>query len=127
MSDLSGHSCSHLLKRTNIMSQDYFKPREKGEIDLVAEVRQILISNGLGQSLDAYDTNRFVTEASDKCSSVQRFQLNRYFSMQLIMAPVDSTEERFCLIPNGDVSDWLTLFKSKVVPFMIQHNLPKPI
>jgi len=118
---------SHLLKRTNIMSQDYFKPREENEIDLVAEVRQILLTNGLGQSIDAYDNNRFITEAADKCSSVQRFQLNRYFSMQLIMATADSTEERFCLIPNGDVSDWLSLFKAKILPFLIQHNLPRSV
>lgn len=109
------------------MSQDYFKPRAEGEINLVAEVRQILIDSGFGQKIAAYDNNRMVADAFDKCSSVQRFQLNRYFSMQLIMASRDSTEERFCLIPNGEVSDWLTLFKSKIVPFMIEADLLRPI
>jgi hypothetical protein len=108
-----------------IMSQNYFKPREQGEVNLVAEVRQILLDHGFGQKIEIYDTNRMVADAADKCSAVQRFQLNRYFSMQLIMAARDSTEERFCLIPNGEVADWLALFKSKIVPFMIEADLPR--
>jgi hypothetical protein len=109
------------------MNQDYFKPRAEGEIDLVAEVRNILISNGLGQNIENYDNNRIIVDAVDKSSAVQRFQLNRFFALQMVMVNANSTEERFCLIPNGDVSDWLVLFKSKVVPFLIEHSLPKPI
>lgn len=109
------------------MNQDYFKPRTEGEIDLVAEVRNILVSSGLGQNIGNYDDNRIIVDAVDKSSAVQRFQLNRFFALQMVMVNANSTEERFCLIPNGNVSDWLILFKSKVLPFLIEHNLPKPI
>jgi hypothetical protein len=115
------------LNKEKQMNQDYFKPRAEGEINLVEEVRNILIENGFGQKISSFDSNRMVTDAYDKCSSVQRFQLNRYFSIQLIMAVKDSTEQRFCLIPNGEVNDWLILFKSKIVPFMIEEDLLRPL
>jgi len=106
----------------------YQRPRELGETDLITEVRNCLISSGLLQNvITAYDNNRFIMEAKDKTSDVQRFLLNRYWSQQLMLSNSPSIEERYCLIPNGAIADWLSLFKDKILPFVIAHNLPSPI
>jgi hypothetical protein len=105
--------------------EQYIQPPSAGDIDLVAEVRSILNSSGLGQRVkDAYDPDRFIIEAHGKRTDVQRYLLNRYWNQQLMQAKQPSIEERFCLIPNGEIEDWLRLFKSKIMPFVIQNDLP---
>lgn len=104
--------------------QEYHQTRQADDIDLVQEVRTILINSGLAQNLQAFDSNRFIIEAATKPSSVQRYLLNRFWNQQLITCSAISIEERYCLIPDGAVQDWLMLFKEKVVPFLITNNLP---
>lgn len=108
--------------------KQYYQPKNPNDMDLVAIVREDLISSGLANHLPtAYDNSRFIQEAVGKDSNVQRFLLNRYWTQQLMSAKQVSIEERYCLIPNGDVQDWLRLFRSKVLPFIIQNDLPIPI
>jgi hypothetical protein len=97
----------------------------EGEIDLIATVREILVASiGTNRVVEAYDTNRFIVMSQGRNSDVQRSNLNRYWSYQLLSAPAQSQEERYCLIPNGTISDWLGLFQSKIMPFVIEHSLP---
>ena len=106
----------------------YFQPKPFGDIDLVDEVRQALLGAGLHANVAAaYDNNRFIVDAVGKPSNVQRHLLNRYWSQQLMSTFVPSMDERYCLIPNGEVSDWLKLFKQKVLPFAIANNLPMSV
>lgn len=106
----------------------YHQPRAEGEIDLVASVREMLINAGLAQRVSAFfDTNRFIVEAQNKNSSAQRFLLNKYWSIQLMASTTPSTEERFCLIPNGTTGDWLRLFNNKILPFIVSNELPVKI
>lgn len=108
--------------------EQYHQPKPEGDIDLIAEVRQHLVNSGLAQrATEAFDNNHFIAEAANKPSTVQRFLLNRYWGMQLMQAGKPSIEERYCLIPNGEVSDWLKLFKEKILPFVIENNLPVSI
>jgi len=104
--------------------QQYRQEKSADDIDLIAEVRGILISSGLFNKLAAYDNNRFILEAKGKTSSAQRFLLNRFWSSQLSQAKKVSIEQRYSLIPNGEITDWLRLFKSCVLPFIIENNLP---
>ena len=114
-------------RHAQAMSQ-FNQKREEGDIDLIDIVRNELVNAGLGQKLQAgYDNNRFIIDAKDKPSSVQRYFLNRYWNIQLMSSEKPSTEERFCLVPNGTNDDWLRLFKSKVLPFIIENGLPKVI
>lgn len=106
--------------------QNYTQPKPADDIDLVAEVRSCLVSAGLTPLLaDAYDSNRFVIEAKDKEATVQRYLLNRYWGQQLMSSNKPTTEERYALIPNGEVTSWLELFKAKILPFAIENNLPR--
>lgn len=103
----------------------YHKPRNQNDIDLILEVRQVLVSAGLLMKvIEAYDSDRFIIEAMDKGPEVQRFLLNRYWSQQLMRSEKPSIEERASLIPNGEITDWLFLFKEKILPFILENKLP---
>lgn len=104
---------------------DYHRKRQEGDIDLIKKVRDELVAAGLSQKLpDAYDNNRFIKDAVDKPSNVQCYFLNRYWSLQLMTSSKPSSEERFCLVSDGSMEDWLRLFKAKILPFVIENNLP---
>lgn len=106
----------------------YFQPKPEGDIDLVKEVREVLVASGLMPLVLAnYDNNKYIVEAANKPSSVQRFLLNRFWNYQLVSCEANSIDERYCLIPNGTADAWLKLFTEKVLPFAITHQLPKNI
>ncbi len=106
----------------------YFTEKPSGDLDLIAMVRGMLINVGLTNNTLAYfDTHPLIINSINKISNVQRFNLNRFWALQLMSSNNHSEEERYCLIPNGSNEDWLKLFESKVLPFIIQNNLPKAI
>ena len=103
----------------------YKQPKSEQDIDLLQEVRQLMIASGLGLKIpEAFNTNRFIIEAEAKPSDIQRFLLNRYWNQQLMSSPKMSIEERYCLIPDGNIQDWLQLFRDKVLPFVLENDLP---
>lgn len=103
----------------------YTQPKPDGDIDLVDAVRQLLLGAGLHANVQSsYNDNRFIREAMGKPSTIQRFLLNRYWNQQLLTASHPSIEERYCLIPNGDVKDWMKLFQAKILPFLMANGLP---
>jgi hypothetical protein len=103
----------------------YMQPKDAKDIDLIAVVRQMLVESGLLQRvLTAYDNDKFILQAHNKPSDIQRFLLNRFWSYQLIKSEVSSIEERTYLIPDGDITDWLRMFESKILPFAVTNNLP---
>lgn len=101
--------------------------RGEGEFDLIAATRQMLIENGLGQNIQFFDTNHHIVGAMPLNYEAQRFILNTYFRIQMMSVNASSTDERFNLIDTGSAQDWLRLFQQFVLPFLIQHNLPKSI
>jgi len=109
----------------NAAIEQYNAGRQETDINLVQEVRNMMMSSGLGQAIpEAFNNNRFIVEAENKAPLAQRFLLNRYWSLQLAQSKKPSGEERYCLIHDGEVSDWLKLFQQKVLPFVIENNLP---
>jgi hypothetical protein len=105
--------------------EKYHEQRDDNDIDLIAEVRAMLVSCGLlVRVIEAYDSNRFIIDGTDKAPDVQRFLLNRYWSHQLMCSSKPSIEERSFLIPDGEYKDWLLFFKEKILPFVIENSLP---
>ncbi len=103
----------------------YRSERTETDINLILELRQMLVSAGLLMKvIEAYDSDRFIIEGMDKPPEVQRFLLNRYWSQQLMKSTKSSIEERSCLLNNGTYDDWLFFFKEKILPFILENNLP---
>lgn len=106
----------------------YHRPPTENEIDLIAEVRAILISSGLGKNIvAAYDSDRHILDAMGRNVEVQRHMLNRFWNLQMLSCNESSINERYCLIPNGEIKDWLRMFKEGIIPFCIRNDLPKVI
>jgi hypothetical protein len=104
----------------------YYAVKQDGDIDMLAAVRNIMLQNGLQGKIEAYfNNNNYIREAEGKTSDVQRFLLNRYWAYQLAYFPEKSMDQRYCLVPNGTPQDWLKLFESMIMPFIIDHDLPR--
>jgi hypothetical protein len=102
----------------------YYSEKPNTDIDLVLEVRNILLSVGLANKISNFDNHRFVVDAKGKTSEIQRYYLNRYWNEQLIQCSSSTTDIRYYLIPDGEISYWLELFKDKIIPCVLDNNLP---
>lgn len=54
---------------------------------------------------------------------VQRFLINRAFRLILAEAQENTMNVRFCLVDNGELIDWLRLFKDQVIPCVQRNSL----
>ena len=82
----------------------YNEPQLATDLNLVISVRNLLINAGLaGNVINFFDTHRKIKEAMTKRPEVQRYLLNRYWTLQLMSVSTNSVNERFCLVPNGPV------------------------
>ena len=103
----------------------YQQSRTQEDVNLIEVVRNILLEHGLRKHVETtYDHDRFIIEGTNKPSDVQRYLLNRFWSYQLMKSEHSSIEERTYLIPNGTISEWVNLFNSKILPFVIANDLP---
>lgn len=102
--------------------------RLEDDQDLVQTVRSLLEPVCNPENLVTFfDNNHYVQEAKNLRPEAQRFILNRYWNLQLLSVNISTIEERYCLISNGEISDWLKLFEKAIVPFAKKHNLPKAL
>lgn len=107
-----------------------FTPQKNNEggVDLVSEVRTILIESGLAKEVaENFDTNGYVRDAINIPFEGQRFLMNRYWNLQLLQLGLTSIEERFCLVDEGTMNDWIRLFKDKILPTLVSKRLPSKL
>lgn len=115
------------LEKAKISNIDIFaEPRKDYEMDLVGEVRKLLIVAGQGPNIQNYDNYSLIKDATPIGPVGQMFLLNRYWRLQLIAVDTESSlEARSCLIDDIPNDDWLRLFQEGVLPFISKHNLPR--
>lgn len=100
-------------------------PRQEGEMDLIAICRELLIGAGLAQEVtSSFDTNQYIKDAAPLGAEAQRFLLNKFWHLQLISLNCDTQKERFCLLDQGDFSEWVRCFKEAIMPKVIEYKLP---
>ena len=103
----------------------YFASRQEGEIDVVQEVRNIMLASGFPKTtVEMFDLDPTIQNASNKNAFTQRYLLNRYWTLQLQSSPVNSEQARYFLLPEGDIQEWLRCFQTVVVPFALDNGLP---
>lgn len=103
----------------------YNAERVENEIDLIAEVRQRMVSVGLADRLpDCFDSNRFILEAQGKPAHAQQYNLNRYFTTQFMAVPEDTTLQRYASIYEIRPDQWLDIFDNTILPGVVNFNLP---
>lgn len=108
--------------------KDYNEKRGKDDINLINEVREHLVKEGLEINIkNNFDNNSNIIACVDKIPEVQRLHLNAFLSEQMMYADNPAINERYALIPDGTIEDWLKLFKEVVTPFLVKNELPKQI
>lgn len=107
-------------------------PRDPNSLNLVNEIHQYLIDAGLIKQADFFINDLNIIGIKDKINIIQRYVLNRFFTIQIYNVEINNVAvngygERYVLMPDGTDSEWLSMFRRRVVPFLITHNLPKAI
>lgn len=103
-----------------------FIPTPGPEMDLVAAVKEMLEHHGLHAKVPLFLGHRWIIDAQGIDMRGQRFLLNRYWGTVLMsIAPISSIDERMCLVHDGQGDDWIRLFKTKVLPFCMEYDLPR--
>lgn len=106
-------------------------PRTPDSLNLVDEVAQYLKNAGLIKECEYFLNTPDIVLIKDKINILQRHVLNRYFTLQIYNTEInnpsiDGYGERYVLIADGTDQEWLSLFRRRVVPFLVAHSLPKP-
>ena len=103
----------------------YKEHREVTNDDLVSKVRELMVVSGLTKRLGCFDNSQIIMESRTKTDSIQRYSLNMYWTIQLLKHSAKTMEARNCLVMDGPLDKWLLLFKEKVLPVIIENNLPQ--
>lgn len=104
------------------MINNPFPDRQHSDIDVVAEISKLLQSAGSPDPF-SWESRLGVPDAHSIGPERQRFLANRYWRLKMGLCKEDSTMERYCLIESGEVKDYLDIFKSNILPFIIRNNV----
>lgn len=105
--------------------QEYIEERKEDDDDLVSFVKDELVAIGRVNDIDLFMNHEYIKEAINKRPKVQRFLLNKYWNLQILnIENVDSIDVRYCLVGHGTIENWKELFHQRVIPFIIEHDLP---
>jgi hypothetical protein len=99
-------------------SSEYEAVRGPDELDLLSEVTLILNNSTLHETAKSMYLYAKEHDILNKKDNVQRFYLNKFFNLLLMAIPENTIDQRYCLITDGTVQDWLYLFKKKIVPYL---------
>ena len=121
-------------EQTNITAFDIFnRQRVEGEYNVIESVRETMASHGVSSgSLHVFDTNDRISRMKESNSDAQMFALGIFLNTQLSLVsqinPKRSTvPEREILGTQMRPSEFLTCFKEKILPTLLEFELPKRI
>lgn len=119
---------------TRITAFDIFnRERIEGEYNVIESVREIMVSNGVSNdSLQVFDENDRLSRMRNSNSDAQMFGLGLFLNTQLSLvnqiSPKRSTvPEREILGTKMQPSEFLICFKEKILPTLLEFDLPRRI
>lgn len=97
--------------------------------DLVQEITSILIKHSHPTPTDWHSkVNPDVYTQSDE--GIRRFLINQFWRNALgkvdLYTENNTMGERFCLVEDGSIDDWLRLFDTQVAPSIIKYRVEFP-
>jgi hypothetical protein len=104
------------------MNINPFPTRQPGDIDLVQEITALLVKANHPNPTN-WSGQLAMKEPHLEGPKLQRFLINRYWRVKMGMCPDNSTMERFCLIDSGEDKEYLAIFETNILPFIIKNNL----
>lgn len=104
------------------MNTNPYPPRVPGDIDLVQAVTELLKEAGHPQPMN-WEFQLAMANPRLEGPHLQRHLINRYWRVKLGMCEEDTNAARFCLFADGEHSEYLQVFKTNVLPYIIRNNL----
>ena len=93
--------------------------------DLVSEITNILIKHN-HPNPNSWQAHLPPDAKTHSIERIRRFLINQYWREQLgniDIAGGNTIGDRFCLIEDGSVEDWLRLFDQKVMKTIMKHKI----
>lgn len=98
--------------------------------NLVEEITNILIKHN-HPNPNGWHTKVHPDAFNHEDVGIRRFNINQFWRTTLSSVDLTSTNntigERFCLIEDGSIDDWLRLFDTQVAPSIIKYGLEFPL
>lgn len=104
------------------MNTNPFPPRSPGDIDLIQAVSQLLEQSAHPHPM-RWESELAMANPRLEGPKLQRFIINRYWRIKLAMCAEDTNAPRFCLFESGEDKDYLEVFKTTVVPYILRNQL----
>lgn len=105
----------------------YSEPRREGEVDLVALVRGHLQEVYTQEVIaEFYDSHPLISSCANANSTVQKVNLSRYWTQQLMGVP-NSQNARLHLVPGAEPVVWYKHFSEGVLPFCMSAGVFKKV
>lgn len=110
---------------------DYNAPAPEGSKCYVNMLRLEFIKRGLPpEQVDAaMQQNAGIRDAVGRHPEVQRFLINQFLTLQLLhpLVASRSLDQRYQLLPTGDLDTWERILRNSVIPWMAAEQLPQAI
>ena len=109
------------------VSNKFNSEQYKDVTDVATFVSSTLASKG-HPNPEAWKAFLSPLELTDVCDlskdiGVRRFLMNRALRLMLSDVAGDTSNERFCLVDNGEVKDWCRLFDTMVVKCIVENKV----
>lgn len=106
-------------------SVEYFTPRTEGEANLVDMVVDALREyNFTDREIDNFRSKEDIASIYDKNASVQRMFINIFFNNLLLsIDDMDTSQQRYAIVPDGTLDRWILLLKENVFPLVRDYGL----
>lgn len=104
------------------MNTNPFPNRQPGDTDLVHAVTELLKESNHPDPMN-WEAGLAMANPRLLGPKLQRFLINRYWRVQLGMCADDTTSARFCLFESGEDREYLDVFKTNVIPYIMKNQL----
>lgn len=106
----------------SITDNVFIETRKESDPDVVVEITALL-TQANHPNPQAWLEADTVKQAAAAAPKLQRFLVNRHWRLALGMCKESTTAERFCLLDEGKVEDYLKVFKEAILPVVVRHAL----
>ncbi len=103
----------------------YKKVRTDEEPNLINDVVSMLQRYNFSQEqINIFLNHKFIVSCKNQVFEVQRVNINRFWSMQIMQCDKETVEIRYHLLPDGSIENWLAFFE-KIIMFIKENDLPR--
>lgn len=113
------------MNKIEMAKQLLTKTRDESDVNLVDEVVNLLRKhNFTEEQINVFFNNRLVQNCCNNVFEVQRVNVNRFWTIELMKLGAKSIEARNFLLQDGTINDWLLYFE-KTLTLMKENNIPR--